>query len=404
MSLKLSRLVQRVGHSGTMAAAEKIAERRTTGQDIVDLGVGQLDFDTPEPIRAAGAQAIEQGHTRYTAVAGTEALRRAVQAKFANENRLEYGLDEVIVGAGAKSVVYHGLLALLDPDEAVIVPTPAWPSYRSMITLAGGATLEARIEARDGYKLTVEGLLRAVAAGRGRARGLILNSPHNPTGAVYSGEELARLAEVVRGEGLWVISDEIYEHLTYEGSFTSTAAISGMRAVTLTVNGVSKSFAMTGWRIGYGGGPAALIAGMIAIQSHTSGNSSSVSQVAAEAALRMTLDGDPALVAERKRVREALQRRRDLICRELTSLPGVSLVKPAGAFYAFADFSAYHGRELGGRTITGSVDLAEYLLEKAGVAVVPGATFGDDRCLRLSFATAIEELSVAMARIKKALA
>ncbi|HYM81048.1 MAG TPA: pyridoxal phosphate-dependent aminotransferase [Candidatus Limnocylindria bacterium] len=404
MTLKLSHLARRVGHSGTLAIEDRMLQLRAEGKDIVNLGVGQLDFDTPEAVRAAGVAAIEQGMTRYTPAAGTEALLRAVRVKFERENGLEYGADEVIVGSGAKSVLFHGLLALLDPEDAVIVPVPAWPSYRSMIAVAGGQMVAARLDARNGYKLTADGLVEAVRAARGRAHGLVLNAPHNPTGAVYAREELAQIAEVVQGEGLWVISDEIYEHLIYEGSATSFAAIAGMRARTLTVNGVSKSFAMTGWRIGYGGGPAALVRCMVAIQSHTSGNACSISQHAAEAALRLTLEGDEALSAERQRVHDAMLRRRDLACRELAAIPGVTLVRPAGAFYIFADFSSHYGRELGGERVLGSSDLAAYLLSAAGVSVVPGIIFGDDRGLRLSFATAREELSVALQRIKKALA
>jgi aspartate aminotransferase len=310
----------------------------------------------------------------------------------------------VIVGTGAKSVVYHGILALLDPEDVMIVPSPAWPSYAGMAALAGGRVVEARLDPRNGWTLRVEALLRAVAEARGRARVLIVNSPHNPTGALYPADEQARIAEVARGEDLWVISDEIYEHLSYEGPTTSMAALPHMRERTLTVNGVSKSFAMTGWRIGYAGGPAELIQAMAAFQGHTTGNASSISQHAAEAALRLMLEGDPELVAERRRIREAMMRRRDLACRELAALPGLQCVKPGGAFYVFADVSPWIGRELQGRFIAGSAELAAYLLEEAGVSVVAGAVFGDDRCLRLSFATSLEELSVGLQRIKRALA
>ncbi|HEY3215509.1 MAG TPA: pyridoxal phosphate-dependent aminotransferase [Candidatus Eisenbacteria bacterium] len=403
MSLKVSRLAQRIGHSGTMALDERIQALREDGRDIVSLGTGQLDFDTPAPVGQAGAAAIASGQTRYTPVAGTPALRRAVQSKFERENHLFYGDDQVIVGAGAKSIIFHALLALVDPEDVVVVPVPCWPSYGPMVTLAGGRVIGTRLEAGNGYKLTAEGLMAALAQGRGRARGLILNSPHNPTGAVYSREEYARLAEVVQGENLWVISDEIYEHLIYDGAFVSFAALPGMLARVLSVNGVSKAFAMTGWRLGYAGGPSELVRAMEALQSHTSGNPSSVSQAAAEAALRLTLDGEPALTAERRKIRDTLLRRRELACRELASLPGVALVRPAGAFYVFADFSRHYGRVLAGRPVEGSGELAEYLLEQAGVAAVPGAVFGDDRCLRLSFATSTEELSVAMQRIRKAL-
>jgi len=399
VTLRLSGLVRGVPTSGTMAVDERMQALRAAGRDIVSLGAGQLDFDTPAPVADAGREAITRGRTRYTPVAGTVALRKAVRAKFERENGLLYGDGEVIVGAGAKSVIYHALLALVDPGDAVIVPTPAWPSYTPMVAMAGGRVVPAALTAADGYQLTASALRAAIADAEGRACGLIVNSPHNPTGALLPRERMAELAGVVREAGLWVISDEIYEPLVYEGEFTSFAAADGMRACTLTVNGVSKGFAMTGWRIGYGGGPAELVRGMESLQSHTSGNPSSVSQEAAEAALRLSLAGDPRLQAERRRVNGALVARRDLLCRALCAIPGVALVRPAGAFYVFADFSGLFGRTIAGRMVQGSGDLAEILLEHAGVAVVPGSVFGDDRCLRLSFAAASEELETAMARI-----
>ncbi len=401
--MKLSRVARRVGHSGTMVVDERLMQSRRLGRDVVSLGAGQLDFDTPGRVCDAGVRAIQEGRTRYTPVAGTPSLLEAVREKFARENALRFGPDEVMVAAGAKSALFHALLALVDPEDAVIVPLPAWPSYASMVQVVGGQVVHARTDPGRGYALTAQSLLDAVAAAGGRARGLILNHPHNPTGAVYGREELLRIAEVARGEGLWVLSDEIYEHLVYEGTFTSVAALPGMAQRSLTINGVSKSFAMTGWRIGYAGGPRAVIQAMVALQSHTSGNPSSISQEAAEAALRLSLDGDESLRAERARVLEALRRRRDLVCRELAALPGVSVTRPAGAFYVFADFSRLYGRELGGRRIGGSHELAGVLFDQAGVAAVPGAEFGDDRCLRLSFATSLEELTVAMQRIRRLL-
>ncbi|MGH7731608.1 MAG: aminotransferase class I/II-fold pyridoxal phosphate-dependent enzyme, partial [Candidatus Eiseniibacteriota bacterium] len=244
----------------------------------------------------------------------------------------------------------------------------------------------------------------ALAAARGRARGLILNSPHNPTGALLGAARIAELAAVAREADLWVISDEIYETLVYDGTFASVAGGEGMRERTLTVNGVSKGFAMTGWRIGYAGGPAELVRAMETLQSHTSGNPSSVSQEAAEAALRLSVAGDPALMAERRRVREALEARRDLTCGALERVAGITLVRPAGAFYVFIDVSRHYGRTLAGRTISGSADLADHLLQHAGVAVVPGAVFGDDRCLRVSFAASLDELNAALGRLERALA
>jgi aspartate aminotransferase len=403
VTLRLSRLAQRVGHSGTMAADERMQRLRAQGRDIVSLGAGQLDFDTPAPIAKAGRAAIDQGHTRYTAVAGTPALRRAVREKFARENGLTYADDEVIVGAGAKAVIFHALLALVDPDDVVLVPSPAWPSYASMVSLAGGRVAPVPLEAACGYHLAPAALERAIVEAGGKARGLILNSPHNPTGAVMSAQEFDAIARVAAAADLWVVSDEIYEHLTYDGAFASFAAADGARDRTLTVNGVSKAFAMTGWRIGYGGGPAPLVRSMEALQSHTSGNASSIAQHAAEVALRLSVDGDPAMRAERARFRAALLERRERVCAALLATPGVALVKPGGAFYVFADVSQHYGRTIGGRDVRGSADLADLLLEQAGVAVVPGAVFGDDRCIRMSFAASLAELEQAMERIRAAL-
>ncbi|TMQ70712.1 MAG: pyridoxal phosphate-dependent aminotransferase [Candidatus Eisenbacteria bacterium] len=404
MSLRLSRLSARVGPSGTMAADDRLQRLRAAGRDVVSLGAGQLDFETPAPVARAGTEAIAHGITRYTPVAGTLALRRAVRDKFERENGLVFGDDQVIVGAGAKAVVFHALLALVDPDDAVIVPAPAWPSYGSMVTVAGGRTVSAALSAAEGYRLTPAALRGALAAAGGCARGVILNSPHNPTGALMSREAYAAIAPIVREAGLWVISDEIYEHLVYDGTFTSFAALDGMGARTLTVNGVSKAFAMTGWRIGYAGGPAELIQAMEALQSHTSGNPSSISQHAAEAALRLCVAGDAEMAAERRRFQDALVARRDLACRILGGIPGVTLVRPAGAFYVFADVSRHFGRTLAGRRVAGSADLADLLMEQAGVAVVPGQVFGDDRGVRVSFAASPGELTVALDRLAQALA
>ena len=403
MTLRLSALVRDVPTSGTMAVDERMQALRAAGRDVVSLGAGQLDFDTPGPVAHAGREAIARGRTRYTPVAGTAGLRRAVRAKFERENGLCYGDGEVIVGAGAKSVIYHALLALVDSGDVVIVPSPAWPSYTPMVAMAGGRVEPAALTAADRYQLTPATLRAALERAGGRARGLIVNSPHNPTGALLSRERMAAIAEVARDAGLWVISDEIYEHLVYEGEFASFAAADGMQSRTLTVNGVSKGFAMTGWRIGYGGGPAELVRGMESLQSHTSGNPSSVSQEAAEAALTLSLAGDPRMTAERRRVNETLAARRDQVCRGLCAIAGVTLVRPAGAFYVFADVSRLFGGTIAGRTVSGSADLADVLLEHAGVAVVPGSVFGDDRCIRISFAASTEELDAALSRLTRTL-
>ncbi len=401
--MRLSRIAQDAKLSGTLAIDEQFQLRRAEGQDVISLGAGQPDFPSPPAALAGGIEAIESGLTRYTAVAGTPELRALIARKLKDENGLAVTPSQVVVTAGAKQAIYHTLLALVDPGDTVLVPTPAWPSYVDMVRLVGGVPVTVPLSAENGYKLTSELLMRALAGTPRRPGVLIFNHPGNPTGAVYAREELARLAEVARGEDLFVISDEIYEHLTYDGTFTSFATLPGMRSCTVTVNGFSKAFSMTGWRMGYCAGPAPVIKAICAIQSHTSGNASSVSQHAALKALEAQLEGgegkEPLV-----RMQNAFRLRRDIVCRMLADIPGVSFVKPGGAFYVFADVSSYYGRPLAkGRVALGSLELASYLLDEAGVAVVPGIAFGDDRCIRLSFAAAAEDLTVALKRIHRAL-
>jgi aspartate aminotransferase len=401
--VRLSRIAQDAKLSGTLAIDEQFQVRRAEGQDVISLGAGQPDFPSPPSALAGGIEAIESGRTRYTPVAGTPELRALIAKKLKDENGLAVTPNQVVVTAGAKQAIYHALLALVDPGDSVVIPTPAWPSYVEMVRLMGGVPVVVPLAADNGYKLTSELLMKGLAGTPRRPGVLVFNHPGNPTGAVYTREELARLAEVVRGEELFVISDEIYEHLTYDIPFTSFATLPGMRSCTVTVNGFSKAFSMTGWRLGYCAGPAPVLKAIGAIQSHTSGNASSISQHAALRALEAQLeggDGKEPLV----RMQKAFRLRRDLVCRMLDEIPGVTYVRPSGAFYVFAEVSAYYGRPLAkGRVALDSLELASYLLDEAGVAVVPGGAFGDDRCIRISFAAAAEDLTVALKRIHRAL-
>jgi len=327
-----------------------------------------------------------------------ETLRRL------EENGLAITPAQVVVTAGAKQALYHALLALVDPGDAVLIPTPAWPSYVEMVRLIGGVPVKIPTSSTNGYKLTSELLMQALARTPNRGAVLVFNQPTNPTGAVYAREELARLAEIVRGEDLFVVSDEIYEHLVYDGTFTSFATLPGMRGATVTVNGFSKAFSMTGWRVGYAAGPAPVMNAIGAIQSHTSGNAASVSQHAALLALEAQLGGGEGR-EPLTRMQAAFKLRRDLVCRMLADIPGVTFVRPGGAFYVFVDVSSYYGKALvKGRVALDSTEMASYLLDEAGVAVVPGAAFGDDDCIRLSFAASSEDLTVALKRIGRALA
>ena len=402
--MRLSRLAQDAKISGTLAIDEEYRTRKAQGADVISLGAGQPDFPSPPAAQDGGHEAIDSGRTRYTDVAGTEELRTVIARKLKEENGLAVTPRQIVVSAGAKQAIYHALMALVDAGDGVLVPTPAWPSYGEMVRLLDAEPVRVPLSAAEGYKLTVEGLLRGLAGTKRRASVLIFNQPANPTGATYTHEELGRLAEVVRGEDLFVIADEIYELLTYEGTFTSFATLPGMRSRTVTVNGFSKAFAMTGWRMGYAAGPAPVMAAMAAIQSHTSGNASSVSQHAALRALEAALAGGAGR-EPLNTMHAAFKLRRDLVCRLLADIPGVTFVVPGGAFYVFVDVSAHYGRSLaGGRVVHDSAELASYLLDEAGVAVVPGGAFGDERCIRLSFAASAEDLTVALKRIARALA
>jgi aspartate/methionine/tyrosine aminotransferase len=401
--VKLSRLAEAAKQSGTLAIDEKYQERKAKGEDVISLGAGQPDFPSPPAAQKGGIEAIEGGKTRYTPVAGTPELRAAIARKLKEENGLAVTANQVVVTSGAKQALYHALMALVDPGDAVFVPVPAWPSYGEMVRLVGGRPVAIPLAPEEGWKLTVERLMKALDSTPERHAVLILNQPANPTGTTYRADELLRIAEVVRGEGLYVLADEIYEHLSYESTFSSFAMQPGMRAHTITVNGFSKAFSMTGWRLGYAAGPAPVMRAMDAIQSHTSGNASSISQHAALRALLDVLDGGEGK-ATLETMKAAFRLRRDLVCRMLDAIPGVTYVRPSGAFYVFVDVSAYYGRRLAAdRTVATSTEMAAYLLDLAHVAVVPGAVFGDDRSIRLSFAAAAEDLTVALNRIAKAL-
>jgi aspartate/methionine/tyrosine aminotransferase len=413
---KLSGLTRQVAMSGTLAIEARFQELKAEGKDVISLGAGQPDFDSPPAAKAGGTRAIEQGFTRYTDVAGIPSLRAVIARKLKQENGLEYAPSEIVVAAGAKPAIYHALLAFADPGDEVLLPMPAWPSYADMARLVGAKPVAIPISAAQGYKLTPEALEQAARGGDGRSRLLLFSNPCNPTGAVYSPAELGALAEAARRADLSVIVDEIYERLVYGVPYLSLATLPGMRERTVTVNGVSKSFAMTGWRIGYAAGPAPVIKAMRSMQSHTSGNPCSVSQKAAEAALAAQLDGGEGQ-AVLARMQAAFAARRDLVAGLLDSIAGVSYVRPDGAFYFFVDVAGHYARLFGGaearfaalarEAAAGaprSKLLAQYLLEQAGVAVVPGADFGDDRCIRLSFASSEADLKAALGRIAKALA
>jgi aspartate aminotransferase len=386
---QLSARVRGLSPSRTIAMNQRARKLREAGIDVIDLTVGEPDFPTPEPVREAAKRAIDEGNNRYTPVAGYGDLREAVSRKLKRENGLDYPPSRVMVSNGAKHCIANALLALVDPGDEVLIPAPHWVSYGELVKLAGGLPVSLPTLASEGYKLSAAALEAAMGP---RTKALILCSPSNPTGAVYSRPELEALASVLeRHPRAWAISDEIYEHINYVGSHASVASIPSLADRTVLVNGVSKAYAMTGWRIGYLAGPEALVKACIDLQGQMTTNASSIAQRAAFAAL----ESGTSLIGG---MQAAFRRRRALVVEGARALPGLALVEPEGAFYVFPDVSSCFGG-----SVRGSDDLADFLLDEARVAVVPGSAFGDDRCVRISFASADERLTAALSRMDSAL-
>lgn len=379
--------------SETKAMTARATALRAQGKDVITLSQGEPDFETPENIRDAGIRAIHDGQTRYTPVAGIAALREAIKKKLSVENHLAYTTDQITVGCGAKQVVFNALFASLDPGDEVIIPAPCWVSYPDMVRLAGGVPIVLDCPEAEGFKLRPEALERAITPA---TKWLMLNSPCNPTGAVYSHEELTALAEVLRWHPhVWILADDIYEKLIYgDARFaTMASAAPDLYERTLTVNGVSKTNAMTGWRVGYGAGPLELVKAMNLIQGQTTSHTSSISQFAALEALSGDQSYIPMFAAE-------FERRRDLVVSMLNKAPGLTCMVPEGAFYAFPNCAGVIGKVMpSGKRIQSDTDFAMYLLEEAGVAVVPGSGFLASPYIRISYASAIEDLSRACAQI-----
>lgn len=394
--MKLSQFASRVGLSETGAVDEKVRELRRAGREVFNFGVGQPDFPTPAEICEAGAEAIRQGKTRYTSPMGTIELREAVAAKLRDENGLSYDpAREILISSGAKHSIHNLLAAALSPGEEVIVPTPTWVSYPSMIRLLGGETRFVETTLESGFKMTPEALRGALGP---RVVGLLLNSPCNPTGSVYDDETLRALGRTALDAGLWVIADEIYERILFDGRGHSSIARlePGLRSRVAVVNGVSKAYSMTGWRIGYAGGPADWIQAASAIQSHQSGNPCSISQEATLFALR-------AGGASIEPMRAAFERRRDLCMRILDRVPGLDLFAPEGTFYLFPRVSAFLGPRPDAAGIAGDKELVTWLLEQTGVATVPGSAFAAPGHLRISFAASEESLEKGLGLMRDAL-
>ncbi|QQA44916.1 pyridoxal phosphate-dependent aminotransferase [Pelagovum pacificum] len=389
----LSATLDRVKPSPTVAMSGRALELKEEGKDVIGLAAGEPDFDTPEHIAAAGIRAIQEGKTRYTAVDGLPELKRAICAKFARDNSLNYKPSQVTVGTGGKQVLYNAMMATLNPGDEVVIPAPYWVSYPDMVLLAGGTPKIVECPLEAGFKMTADQLEAAITE---KTKWVILNSPSNPTGAAYSRAELKALTDVLmRHPHVWVLSDDIYEHLVYDGfTFTTPAEVEpGLFDRTLTVNGVSKAYSMTGWRIGYAAGPEQLIGAMRKVQSQSTSNPSSISQWAALAAL----EGEHDFLAPRN---AAFVRRRDIVVEKLNAIEGIDCPKPEGAFYVYPSIKGLIGKtSAGGKSIETDEDFAMALLDEAGVAVVFGAAFGLSPAFRISYALADETLVEACDRI-----
>lgn len=384
--------------SPTIAITRMAAELRRQGRDVIGLSQGEPDFDTPQPIKDAAAAAIARGDTKYTDVDGTPALKAAIVRKFKRDNGLSYETSQISVGTGGKQVLFNALYASINPGEEVIVPAPYWVSYPDMVRLVGGVPVCVACPESQNFLLDAESLRAAISP---RTKWLILNSPSNPTGAGYTAAHLRALADVLlEHPHVYVLTDDMYEHIRYDGfAFATIGAVEPkLMPRILTVNGVSKAYAMTGWRIGYAGGPVELIRAMATVQSQSTSNPSSISQAAAAAALDLPLD----FLAERN---AAFLERRDLCLEKLNAIDGIDCRVPDGAFYLFPSCAGLLGRKTpDGRTIATDVDFSTYLMEAANVAVVPGTAFGLAPYFRISFATATERLRTACERIAAACA
>ena len=391
----VSERIRAIKPSPTLAINAKAVSMRQAGVDVISFGVGEPDFDTPRHIRQAGVRAIEEGFTRYTAAGGIPELKDAIVEKFRSDNSLSYEREEVMVSCGGKHVLYNLAQAALNPGDEVIIPAPYWVSYPPIVVLAGARPVIVETGEAEDFKLSADALEESITP---RTKLLVLNSPSNPTGSVYTQGELERLAEVLLRHDISVVSDEIYEKLIFDGKpFYSIAQVSEeLKGKVFVVNGVSKTYAMTGWRIGYVAGAREVIAGMTKIQSQSTSNPNSIAQKAAIAALTGPQDSVGHMV-------EAFDERRKYLVGRLNALPGNHCNMPVGAFYAFPDFGHYFKTDLQGRDIKGSADLCEYLLTEARVALVPGIAFGADDFVRFSYATSLEAVKEGVDRIEEAL-
>ena len=389
----ISDSLKRIKPSPTIAVSQKAKELKAAGKDVIGLGAGEPDFDTPENIKNAAIKAIKDGDTKYTTVDGTNALKEAIVKKFKRENNINYTVDQITVGAGGKHVIYNLMMATLNKGDEVIIPAPYWVSYPDIVLLAGANPVVIECSEEQGFKLSAKDLESKI---NNNTKWLILNSPSNPTGACYSEQEIKNLSQVLkRNPHVNILSDDIYEHITYDGfKFFTIAQIPEIKNKVVTMNGVSKSYAMTGWRIGYAAGDKEIIKAIAKIQSQSTTNPSSISQAAAVEAL----NGKQDFISVRAK---AFQERRDFVVKSLNAIEGINCIKPNGAFYVFPSCKGLIGKkDKNGKKITSDTDFVESLLENNEVAVVQGSAFGLEGFFRISYATSMDKLQEAMKRIK----
>ena len=390
----VSNSLKRIKPSPTLAVTQKARELKAAGKDIIGLGAGEPDFDTPENIKRAAIDSINQGETKYTTVDGTPKLKNAIVEKFNRENKLSYKLNEISVGAGGKQIIYNVMMATVNQGDEVIIPAPYWVSYPDIVLLAGGNPIIVKCSENENFKITPEKLKNSITS---KTKWLILNSPSNPTGSCYSENEIKSLAKIlIENKQVHILSDDIYGHITYgKFNFFTIAQINELKDRTLTMNGVSKSYAMTGWRIGYGAGPVEIIKAMAKIQSQSTTNPSSISQAAAIEAL----NGPQDFIVERS---ESFQSRRDLVVKSLNEIKGLTCLNPEGAFYVFPNCSKFlNKKDKNGRLLRTDSDFVESLLENNSVAIVQGSAFGLEGYFRISYATSMQNLENALKRISE---
>ena len=390
----VSNSLKRIKPSPTIAVTQKARELKAAGKDVIGLGAGEPDFDTPKNIKQAAIEAINRGETKYTAVDGTPKLKQAILEKFNRENKLNFELNQISVGTGGKQIIYNAMMATINQGDEVIIPAPYWVSYPDIVLLAGGNPIVIKSSETQNFKITAEKLKKSIT---NKTKWLILNSPSNPTGSCYSENEIKSLANVlVENKHVNILSDDIYEHIVYDKfKFFTMAQVDELKNRTLTMNGVSKSYAMTGWRIGYGAGPVEIIKAMAKIQSQSTTNPSSISQAAAVEAL----NGSQDFILERSK---AFQERRDFVVETLNKIKGLSCLNPKGAFYVFPNCSKFFNKkDKKGKLIQTDSHFVESLLENNGVAVVQGSAFGLEGYFRISYATSMQNLKKALIRISE---